>query len=436
MRLLRAAIAAAAALAVLAAPAAARTVRFDGRQVHVPAGWSVYRLAANPRMCVRLDRRAVYLGAPSPSQRCPSRALGRRRAVLVGPGSLDRAGASAVEAPPPVAGGSVYTGLGFDACAAPSSRAMAAWATSPYRAIGVYVGGVNRACSQPNLTATWVGEQVGAGWHLIPTYVGLQSPTSSCSSCAKLSAGGAGAQGAAAARDAVTRAQTVGIGPGSPIYFDMEAYTRTTSATSATLTFLSAWTTELHNRGYVSGVYSSSSSGIADLSHAIGSAYALPDDVWTANWNGAQNTTDPYLPASAWANHQRIHQYRGGHNETYDLVTINIDNDYVDAATVGESTAPRLPPLTVRHVKSRAGTVSAWIRCGESCPGHIVLRSAGSGVGSRAFQLTAGRSHTFRLALNSRGRPLLARRGVLRAQLLVAIPGARTTRAVRFSRSR
>lgn len=432
----RAAMVAVAALAVLAAPAAAGTVQFDGRQVHVPAGWPVYRLATHPHICVRLDRRAVYLGTPGPGQRCPSRALGRHRAIVVKPGSSHRAAASAVAPPAPVAGGSVYTGLGFDACAAPSSRTMAAWLTSPYRAIGVYVGGANRACSQPNLTATWVGEQVGAGWHLIPTYVGLQAPTSSCSSCAKLSAGAAGAQGAAAARDAVAKAQAVGIGTGSPIYFDMEAYARTTSATSATLTFLSAWTTELHNEGYVSGVYSSSASGIADLAHAIGSAYALPDDVWTANWNGAANTTDPYLPASAWASHQRIHQYRGGHNETYGLVTINIDNDYVDAATVGESAAPRLPPLTVRHVKARARTVSAWIRCGESCPGHIVLRSAGSGMGSRAFQLTAGKSHTFRLALNSLGRPLLARRGVLRARLLVAVPGARTTRAIRFSRSR
>jgi hypothetical protein len=436
MRMFRAAMVAVAALAVLAAPAAAGTVQFDGRQVHVPAGWSVYRLATHPHICVRLDRRAVYLGTPGPGQRCPSRALGRRRAIVVEPGPSHRAAASAVAPPVPVAGGSVYTGLGFDACAAPSSRTMAAWLTSPYRAIGVYVGGANRACSQPNLTATWVGEQVGAGWHLIPAYVGLQAPTSSCSSCAKLSAGAAGAQGAAAARDAVAKAQAVGIGTGSPIYFDMEAYTRTTSATSATLTFLSAWTTELHNEGYVSGVYSSSASGIADLAHAIGSAYALPDDVWTANWNGAANTTDPYLPASAWADHQRIHQYRGGHNETYGLMTIDIDNDYVDAATVGESAAPRLPPLTVRHVKARAGTVSAWIRCGESCPGHIVLRSAGSGMGSRAFQLTAGKSHTFRLALNSLGRPLLARRGVLRARLLVAVPRARTTRAVRFSRSR
>ena len=77
------------------------------------------------------------------------------------------------------------------------------------------------------------------------------------------------------------------MGPGSPIYFDMEAYTRTTSATAATLTFLSAWTTQLHALGYVSGVYSSSSSGIADLGRAIGSTYTLPDHVWSANWNGA-----------------------------------------------------------------------------------------------------------------------------------------------------
>lgn len=438
MRPLRAAMAAAVVLTILVTPATAATVRFDGREVDVPGGWSVYRLVAHPHMCVRLDRRAVYLGTPGASQHCPAGTIGRRRAIVVGPATqrADRAVSSAVAPPAPVAGSSIYTGLGFDACAAPSTRTMAAWAASPYRAIGVYIGGANRACSQPNLTATWVGEQVAVGWHLIPTYVGLQSPTSSCGSCAKLSASQAGAQGAAAARDAVAKAQAVGMALGSPIYFDMEAYTRTTSATAATLTFLSAWTTELHNLGYVSGVYSSSASGIADLGRAIGSGYALPDDVWTANWNGAQNTTDPYLPASAWASHQRIHQYRGGHNETYGLVTINVDNDYVDAATVGESVTPSLPPLTVRHVKPVAATVKVWVRCGESCPGHLVLRSGGLGMGSRAFQLAAEKAHTFRLALNSRGRALFARRGILRTRLLVAVPEARTTRTVSLRGSR
>ncbi len=308
MRLLRPAMAAAVVLAICAPPAAARTVDFRGQTVAVPAGWPVYRLAEHPRMCVRLDRRAVYLGTPGASQRCPADAIGRRRAILVDPGARARAGAqaSAGVAHPgrrERAGAEDFTGLGFDACAAPSSRAMAAWASSPYRAIGVYIGGANRACSQPNLTTTWVGEQVAAGWHLIPTYVGLQAPTSSCGSCAKLSSSTskATAQGTAAASDAVAKAQSVGIGPGSPIYFDMEAYTRTSSATAATLAFLSAWTVRLHALGYTSGAYSSSSSGIADLARAIGSAYTLPDDIWTANWNGARNTLDPYLPSSAWA---------------------------------------------------------------------------------------------------------------------------------------
>jgi hypothetical protein len=335
---------------------------------------------------------------------------------------------------------------------------MTAWASSPYRAVGVYVGGANRACSQPNLTATWVGEQVAAGWHLIPTYVGLQAPTSSCGSCALLSSSTskAAAQGVEAASDAVAKAQGVGIGPGSPIYFDMEAYTRTSSASAATLAFLSAWTVKLHSLGYTSGAYSSSSSGIADLGRAIGSAYTLPDDIWTANWNGARNTLDPYLPSGAWVSHQRIHQYLGGHNETYGLTTINIDDDYVDGATVGSSTRPSLPPLTVRHVKPAAGTVSVWVRCGwpegQTCPGQIVLRThaklplqarpgvtkriARIAVGHRTFALAGGKSHTFRIALDSRGQPLLRERGLLKAQLLVAIPEARATRAVRLRPAR
>jgi hypothetical protein len=323
-----------------AAAAAPRTVHFDGRSIEVPKGWPVYRLGQDPRMCVRLDRRAVYLGTPSSQQRCPAGAMGRRRAILVEP---DRgASASVFRAAPRraarSAGGSIFTGLGFDACTAPSSRSMAAWETSPYRAVGVYIGGLNRACSQPNLTASWVAAQTEAGWHLIPTYVGLQAPTSVCSDCAKLNASQATAQGVAAAEDAVEEAAAIGIGPGSPIYNDMEAYTQTSSATAATLAFLEAWTQKLHELGYLSGVYSSSSSGIEDVANQVGTGYELPDALWIANWNGQQNTADPVVPANAWAQHQRIHQYRGGHNEAWGGVTINIDNNYVDGPTVGSAT--------------------------------------------------------------------------------------------------
>lgn len=336
-------------LAWPAAPAsaeAARTIHFAGRAIEAPASWPVFRLADRPRMCVRLDRRAVYLGTPAPNQRCPAGAIGRRRAILVDPSPAARA--SALPTTPrriARAGGATFTGLGFDACSTPSTAAMSAWASSPYRAIGVYIGGANRACSQPNLTSSWVAGQTAAGWHLIPTYVGLQAPTSSCGSCAKLTASQAGAQGTAAAIDAVAQASAVAIGPGSPIYFDMESYTRTSSATSATLAFLEAWTLKLHALGYVSGVYSSSSSGIADLADAVGTGYLEPDDLWIANWNGQQNTLDPEVPAGAWSLHQRIHQYRGGHNETYGRVTINIDNDYVDGATVGTALAAEDDPI-------------------------------------------------------------------------------------------
>lgn len=337
-------------LALSAAPVSAagqRTLHFDGRTVRVPASWPVLRLAEHPRMCVRLDRRAVYLGTPSAQQDCPAEAIGRRRATLVEP----RAGAATVSGLPRArasAGtasrsGAIFTGLGFDACSAPSARSMNAWKESPYRAVGVYIGGINRACSQPNLTPEWVGAQTAAGWHLIPTYVGLQAPTSACSSCGKLSASQATAQGVAAAEDAVEQANAVAMGPGSPIYFDMESYSRTSSATAATLAFLEAWTNELHQLGYLSGIYSSSASGIADLGDQVGTGYELPDQLWIANWNGAESTSDPVVPGSAWTQHQRIHQYAGGHDESYGGVTINIDNDYVDGATVGEATLPPTP---------------------------------------------------------------------------------------------
>jgi hypothetical protein len=369
-----------------------------------------------------------------------------------------RAFASAIA--PPVPESSASNRLGFDACAAPSSRAMAAWASSPYRTIGVYIGGLNRACSQPNLTEAWVGEQVAAGWALIPTYVGRQSPTSGCGSCAKLSARRATGQGEAAAEDAVADAQSIGMGAGSPIYFDMEGYNREAGATRATLNFLEAWTTKLHALGYVSGVYSSRASGIADLAAQLGSAYPEPDDLWIADWNGRANTEAALLPSYAWAPHLRIHQYRGGHNETYHGVTINIDNDYVDGATFGATTAP--PPLGVSRVKPSGGTVSVRVVCRwppeTSCPGQIILRThvrvpvrsaraARRGrapakrvvriaVAHRFFRLAGGRSHTFRVALNARGRPLLRKRRTMKTQLLVAIPGTRATRAVRLSRLR
>ena len=230
------------------------------------------------------------------------------------------------------AGDPIYTGLGFDACSTPSAAAMSAWGASPYRAAGIYVGGANEACAQPNLSPGWVEQESAAGWVLLPIYVGLQAPKNGCG-CAAIVPSQASAEGTAAADDAIDQTEAEGIAPGNPIYDDMEAYTRSSTNTPAVLAFLSAWTTELHAHGYLSGVYSSENSGIVDLVNANGTSFVEPDEIWIANWNGEANTNSTVVPSTEWANHQRLHQYQGGHNATYGGVTINIDSDYIDAAT-------------------------------------------------------------------------------------------------------
>jgi hypothetical protein len=235
--------------------------------------------------------------------------------------------------------GLVYTGLGFDACSAPSTSQMSAWLASPFRSIGVYIGGANRGCSQPNLTSSWVATVLTQGWKLVPIYVGLQAPCATFSA-AKIDPANAAAQGAAAATDAISRAAALSIGVQRPIYLDMEAYDNTNaSCVTAVRAFVSGWAGQLHQGSYLAGFYSSAASGIADQSAiATNPAYDHLDAIWFAHWNNDPSLIEPtkaWLPDDLWTDHQRMHQYQGGHNETYGGVTINIDRDSVDAQVVG-----------------------------------------------------------------------------------------------------
>jgi hypothetical protein len=229
-----------------------------------------------------------------------------------------------------------FTGSAFDACTAPTSAAMKAWRkSSPYRGIGIYIGGVNRGCAQPQLTAAWVKEQVQAGWKLIPLYVG---PQASCTTAAGarnlIDDTRADAQGRAAASDAVAKAGALGLARESVIIYDMEAY-RTDDAVcrAGVLAFVNGWTSRLHDNGYLSGYYSSVSSGIAHQVATYATAgYARPDYVDFARWDQVPTLTDAAIPATAWPGHRRMKQHRGGHRETWGGVTINVDNNTVDFA--------------------------------------------------------------------------------------------------------
>jgi hypothetical protein len=142
----------------------------------------------------------------------------------------------------------------------------------------------------------------------------------------------AAGQGFSSAVDAVQSAGALGLGPGTPIYYDMEAYNPNTCG-SVVRSFISGWIAGLHQNNYVAGMYGSSAAGVNDIAAAQSNpAYQL-DAIWFGHWNGDPTLYDPqYFSDSLWPN-ARIHQFRGGHNETWAGVTINIDNDQVGGPT-------------------------------------------------------------------------------------------------------
>ena len=251
--------------------------------------------------------------------------------TLLGPGTGETTAAGGASAP-----GS-YKGKGFDACTAPSQALMDAWrSSSDYASVGVYIGGISRGCGQPNLTPAWVSHQVDNGWHLVPTYVGRQAPCTSFTHRISYDPATARAQGRAEATDAVAQAQVLGIAAPSTVYADIEGYDNTRpSCVASVLSYVSGWTYELENNGFMAGVYSSASSGMRDLAaHHDDRSYTRPDDIWMAWWNGLADVDGgSYVPDSLWRRSQRVHQYAGNVTETHGGFTLQIDRNFLDVST-------------------------------------------------------------------------------------------------------
>jgi uncharacterized protein YraI len=314
-------------------------------------------------------------------------------AMPAGPARAEPATAAAY---PAGAAATQYSGRAFDTCTAPPLAAVQAWGASPYRAVGIYIGGVNRTCGQPQLTASWVTAVSRLKWRLLPVYKGLQPPCGGKPADQKIIPAQAASQGTAAAGDAITRATALGLRPGSAFYNDIENYTRTdTTCRTAVLAYLSGWTRELHRLGYVAGAYANLSSGAPDLSATYMSAsYARPDALWIARYDGSSSLAGwAGVPASQWAVHQRAKQYRGTHNETYGGVTLSIDNDSLDApvATVAYSyTVTSATALNARTGPSTSYPVATTYAPKSAVP--IVCQAPGSVVGSTSVwdKLSAG----------------------------------------------
>lgn len=230
---------------------------------------------------------------------------------------------------------------GFDACAAPSVTKMNTWkASSPFTVVGIYIGGENRGCAQPNLTPSWITSVWAQGWKLLPIWVGKQAPCSTLGDVTTHSSDSFTAflQGAGEGTAAADAAQKLGLGWLTPIYYDMEGYPRGGACSAAVQAFADGWVRQLNQRGYRGGMYSSLCSGVLDVAASLKDTTKVPlNAIWIAAWNGTANifgfNGSCSLSDTVWSDHQRVHQYLGGHDGTYGGVTINIDSNAVDGPT-------------------------------------------------------------------------------------------------------
>lgn len=121
-----------------------------------------------------------------------------------------------------------------------------------------------------------------------------------------------------------------------PIIYDLEGYNGGTSSLTtcrnAAKAFIDGWDSFLAaGSAQRSGVYGSQCGTFMNDFHAIANP---PDFIWFAYWNSnasVYNTSAACaIPAASWANSQRHKQYKGGHNETWGGVLINMDSDCSD----------------------------------------------------------------------------------------------------------
>jgi hypothetical protein len=209
--------------------------------------------------------------------------------------------------------------------------------------------------------------------------MGPQPACTTSSKKIRFTAAQATATGRTAASDAVVQARSLGIAKGSTVFLDVEAYaTGDAVCRRSVLDYQSAWTARLHDLGYLSGFYSSLSSGVADQVSVYGStSWVRPDYLWFARYDKADVVTEAAIPSRLWP-HRRLKQYQSptqtGGPETWGGQTLNVDRDQIDVRPVpatpfGDFTGNGWSDVLVKN----SATSDLW-----------VYRGNGTRLGSRA----------------------------------------------------
>ena len=280
--------------------------------------------------------------------------------------------APSAPAAPQSAGGLTVTfgGAGFDACfdqgVPPALADMQNWvANSPYRVWNLYIGGEMRFSRCAAVDASYLQELAQQGWLFIPTWVGLQAPCTNFAHRIDPNPTTAYSQGIVEADQAVATASSLGLtlpdNSGTVIYFDLEYYVGDQGCRAATKAFISGWTGELHAKGDQAGVYGAPCGGY--LEDFASTPPNVPDMVWPAVYSFSEYDPSasvwnlPCLDNSLWVNAQRMRQYAGGHDETWNGLTYNIDSDVITAsvATVVGNCLPSINQVALFVYPNFAG---------------------------------------------------------------------------------
>ncbi|MEP0805114.1 MAG: PQQ-dependent sugar dehydrogenase, partial [Chloroflexota bacterium] len=252
----------------------------------------------------------------------------------------------------------IFIGQGFDKCEIPTlTQLQTWWDNSPYKAVNLYIGGSSRACANSALTASYIRQMHQQGWKFIPTWVGPQAPCTSYLSRMSSDPTTAYNEGVNEANLAVEKLAELGLTypnkTGSVVYYDIEYYGTNAACRDAVNAFMNGWVSQIRARGNLPGVYGSTlcNTGLSDFKTIT----HVPDVIWPARWyhnlgQGFYDSTATVwnlgncLPDTVWANHQRIRQYEGDHDETWGSLTLPIDSNVLDGVVAA---LPLLEPARI-----------------------------------------------------------------------------------------
>ncbi len=322
-----------------------------------------------------------------------------------------------VSAIPATENTAAFVGQGFDKCEIPTLSQMQTWWTSgPYKTVNLYFGGSSRACANGSLSPSYLYRLNQQGWKFIPTWVGPQAPCTGFPSRMSSDPTVAFTQGVSEANLAVDRLLALGLTgldkTGSVVYYDIENYGTNTACRAAVNSFMNGWVSQLHARGNLAGVYGSTlcNTGLSDFMTITD----MPDLICRP---GGITTRDQVstirlptsgilgcVPNSAWANHQRIRQYEGDHNETWGGLSLAIDSDVLD----GVVAIPHGYPFVNSIVRADsdptdAATVGFTVNFSEAVTGvnkgDFVL--ATTGLASASILSISGSGSTYAVTVNT-----------------------------------